>query len=87
MFNIFVVSVFKLKEEGNLLGLPYSSMCHENLKSVYKLCQVIQLLIGYLNTPRIGSPFCIATLLFISRTAPAPSLTWLELPETQASNE
>uniref|UniRef100_A0A2P2MA20 3-ketoacyl-CoA thiolase 2 n=1 Tax=Rhizophora mucronata TaxID=61149 RepID=A0A2P2MA20_RHIMU len=28
-----------------------------------------------LNTPRIGSPFCIAMLLFIRSTAPAPSLT------------
>lgn len=35
----------------------------------------------YLNTPRIGSPFFIAKLLFMSRTAPAPSLTWLELPK------
>uniref|UniRef100_A0A2P2JQA7 Secreted protein n=1 Tax=Rhizophora mucronata TaxID=61149 RepID=A0A2P2JQA7_RHIMU len=30
--------------------------------------------------PRMGSPFCIATLLFVSNTAPAPSLTWLEFP-------
>jgi hypothetical protein len=35
----------------------------------------------YLKTPRIGSPFCIAKLLFIRRTAPAPSLTWLAFPE------
>jgi len=37
----------------------------------------------YLNTPRMGSPFCSATLLFISRTAAAPSLTWLELPKAR----
>jgi hypothetical protein len=36
----------------------------------------------YLKTPRIGSPFCIAKLLFIRRTAPAPSLTWLAFPKT-----
>jgi len=41
----------------------------------------------YLNTPRMGSPFCCATLLFISRTAAAPSLTWLELPKAQASHD
>lgn len=41
----------------------------------------------HLNTPRIGSPFCIAMLLFISKTAPAPSLTWLELPKSQESND
>ena len=34
------------------------------------------------NTPRIGNPFCIVTLLFMKRTAPAPSLTWLEFPVT-----
>jgi hypothetical protein len=33
-----------------------------------------------LNTPITESPFCIATLLFIRRTAPAPSLTWLAFP-------
>lgn len=35
---------------------------------------------AYLKTPRIGSPFCNAKDLLISSTAPAPSLTWLELP-------
>lgn len=38
---------------------------------------------SYLNTPRIGSPLRIAVLLFISRTPPAPSVTWLEFPTTQ----
>ena len=33
-----------------------------------------------LNTPRMGSPFCTAMLLFMKRTYPAPSLTWQELP-------
>lgn len=37
--------------------------------------------VEYLNTPRIGNPFRSAILLFIKRTAPAPSLTWLELPK------
>lgn len=41
----------------------------------------------YLNIPRMGSPFCIATLLFISKTAPAPSLTWLELPKPQKPDD
>lgn len=36
----------------------------------------------YLKTPRIGSPFCIAKLLFIRRTAPAPSVNWLAFPKT-----
>jgi hypothetical protein len=40
-----------------------------------------------LNTPRMGNPFCNATLLFMRRTAPAPSLTWLELPMIQAPND
>lgn len=31
--------------------------------------------------PRMGSPFCTATLLFMRRTAAAPSLTWLAFPE------
>lgn len=42
--------------------------------------------VTYLNTPRIGNPFCTATLLFIRRTAPAPSLTWLEFPVTYQKN-
>ncbi|CAI0381277.1 unnamed protein product [Linum tenue] len=29
----------------------------------------------------MGRPFCIATLLLMSNTAPAPSLTWLEFPK------
>jgi hypothetical protein len=36
-----------------------------------------------LKTPRIGSPFCTAKLLFIRRTAPAPSLTWLAFPKNR----
>lgn len=57
---------------------------YTNLKSVYILSGIITFMlpIKYLNTPRMGSPFCTAILLFISRTAPAPSLTWLELPKT-----
>lgn len=33
-----------------------------------------------LNTPSTGSPFSMAIFLFMRRTAPAPSLTWLALP-------
>jgi hypothetical protein len=39
-----------------------------------------------LKTPRIGSPFCTAKLLFIRRTAPAPSLTWLAFPKNRNEN-
>ena len=42
--------------------------------------------VTYLNTPRMGSPFCTAMLLFMRRTAPAPSLTWLELPMIKVPN-
>ena len=41
----------------------------------------------YLKTPRIGSPLHIATLLFMSNTAPAPSLTWLEFPEEEPPHD
>jgi len=39
--------------------------------------------IVYLKIPRIGSPFCTATLLFMRSTAPAPSLIWLAFPEIE----
>jgi hypothetical protein len=39
------------------------------------------IIIVYLRIPRIGSPLCTATLLFMRSTAAAPSLTWLAFPE------
>jgi len=42
-------------------------------------------LILYLKIPRIGSPFCTATLLFMRSTAAAPSLTWLAFPAVKYS--
>ena len=35
----------------------------------------------------MGSPFCTATLLFMSNTAPAPSLIWLEFPEEEPPHD
>ena len=35
----------------------------------------------------MGRPFCIATFLLIRRTAPAPSLNWLEFPVWHKGNK
>jgi len=39
--------------------------------------------IVYLKIPRIGSPFCTTTPLFMRSTTPAPSLIWLAFPEIE----